>query len=185
MWSTTFEHFFQLFCMATIILGSRAFSMRAQGDRLRGDAQRLRSALTINLQALRKHYQENLSILSGGELPLISGRNQINLLRTQLGRLTSLDPPEIEAVMTASVAAEMAETEMAKTGTRNGGIAFTIPEIREARTLLASTLRDACSALQIAEELVHPKDMKHCENLSDEPSNFAIGEPRETVSVSE
>lgn len=183
MWSTTFEHFFQLCGMAAIILSARAFSHRAQGDRVRGEARRLRSALTINVAALRRHYEGNLGIFSDGKLPLISGRNQINLLRTQLGRLTFLDPPEIEAVMTASVAAEMVETEMARSGNRSGGIAFTIPETRELRTLLRSTLRDACSALQFAEKLLNPNDALRRESHSGAPALCATGDPCEAIEI--
>lgn len=183
MWSTTFEHFFQLCGMAAIILSARVFSLRAQGDRLRGEARRLRSALTISLAALRGHYEENSGVLSGGKLPLISGRNQINLLRTQLGRLTCLDPPEIEAVMAASVAAERAETEMARSGGRSGGVAFSIPETRELRTLLRSTLRDACSALQIAEKLLNPNDELRRENPSGAPALRTTGDPCQAIEM--
>src|SRR5271167_4858633 len=91
MWSTAFEHFFQLCGMAAILLSARAFSLRTQGHRMRADGQRLRRALTISLQALCKHYEDNLRVFSRGKLPLTSGRNQINLLRTQLGRLMLLD----------------------------------------------------------------------------------------------
>src|SRR5208283_5489135 len=142
MWSTAFEHFFQLCGMAAILWSFRAFSLRTQGDRIRGDGQRLRRALTISLRALRKHYEDNLGIFSGEKLPLSSGRNQINLLRTQLGRLTLLDPPEIEAIMAASVAVEVAETEFARCDGRAGGAAFAIPEKPELRTVLRSALRD-------------------------------------------
>jgi len=158
MWSTAFEHFFQLCGMAAILWSFRAFSLRTQGDRIRGDGQRLRRALTISLRALRKHYEDNLGIFSGEKPPLSSGRNQINLLRTQLGRLTLLDPPEIEAVMAASVAAEVVETEMTKFRSRTAEVTLAIPERRELRTLLRSTLRDACSALQAAEELLNSND---------------------------
>jgi hypothetical protein len=183
MWSTTFEHFFQLCGMAAIVLSARVFSHRAQGDRVRGEARRLRSALTIGVAALRRHYEENLRSFSGGKLPLISGRNQINLLRTQLGRLTFLDPPEIEAVMAASVAAEMVETEMARSGNRSGGVAFTIPEARELRTLLGSTLRDACSALQFAEKLLNPNDGLPRESESGAAALCTMGDPCEALEI--
>ncbi len=188
MWSITFEHFFQLCGMGAIILSARVFSLRAQDDRVRGEARRLRTALTVSLAALRRHYEENSGILSGGNLSLISGRNQINLLRTQLGRLTCLEPPEIEAVMAAGVAAEMVETEMARSGGRSGGAAFSIPETRELRTVLGSTLRDACSALQLAEKLLNPYDVLRYESRPAEsrpaaPSLRAMRDPCEAVEM--
>jgi hypothetical protein len=153
---TAFEHFSQLFFMAAIILGSHGLARRTHRERVRHDARRLRSALTISLPALRKIYEDNLSILSGGEHLLISGRNQINLLRTQLGRLTSLDPPEIEAVMAASIAAERAETAMAIVDRKVGGVAFIISGNLEAKKILESPLREVCSMLESAEELLNP-----------------------------
>jgi hypothetical protein len=153
---TAFEHFSQIFFMAAIILGSHALSRRTHRERVHHDARRLRSALTISLPALRKLYEDNLSILSGGERLLISGRNQINLLRTQLGRLTSLDPPEIEAVMAASIAAERAETAMGIADRKIGGVACIISGNHEAKKILESTLREVCSMLETAEELLNP-----------------------------
>lgn len=183
MWSTAFEHFFQLCGMAAILWGSRVFSHRTQGDRLRVEGERLRRALTISLQALHKHYEDNLAGICREKLPLSSGRNQINLLRTQLGRLTLLDPPEIEAVMVASVAAEVAETEMARSGSRIGSVAFAVPETVEMRTLLRSTLRDACSALQAAEVLLNPREMTQLENKSDLPPVRTLGERCDALEV--
>ncbi len=153
---TAFEHFSQLFFMAAIILGSHTLSRRTHRERVRHDARRLRSALTVSLPSLRKLYEDNLSILSGGEHLLISGRNQINLLRTQLGRLTCLDPPEIEAVMAASIAAERAETAMAIVDRKVAGVAFIISGNLEAKKILESSLREACSMLESAEELLNP-----------------------------
>ena len=82
---TAFEHFSQLFFMAAVILGAHALSRRTHRERVHHDARRLRSALTVSLPALRKLYEDNLSILSAGACLLISGRNQINLLRTSWG----------------------------------------------------------------------------------------------------
>lgn len=183
MWSTAFEHFFQLCGMAAILLSARAFSLRTQDHRMRADGQRLRRALTISIQALRNHYEDNLRVFSHGKLPLTSGRNQINLLRTQLGRLMLLDPPEIEAVMVASVAAEVVETEMTRSGSRIGGVAFAGPERVEMRTLLGSTLRDACSALQAAEALLNPSEMTQCEPKSDLPPVCTLGKRCEALEV--
>jgi hypothetical protein len=180
MWSTTFEHLFQLCGMAAILWGSRAFSVRTQGERTRREGQRLRMALAISLQALHNHYENNLRISSGGKMSLSSGRNQINLLRTQLGRLTLLDTPEVEAVMAASVAAEVAETQMIRSGSRSGGSAFTIPEGPVARTLPRSTLRDACSALQAAEELLNSNYTVRLESKSNVPPSCTIDWTRHT-----
>src|SRR5208283_2365372 len=114
-----------------------------------------------------KLYEDNLTSLSGGERPLISGRNQINLLRTQLGRLTSLEPPEIEAVMAASIAAERAETEMAIAGRKVDGVAFWIPKKNEAQVIIESTLREVCSMLGAAEELLNPNGARRGESASE------------------
>jgi hypothetical protein len=154
MWWTVSEHLFQFCLLVTIILSSQAMSRRAQSDRLRSDGSRLRVALTIGLQSLRKLYEDNVDILSGGELPLISGRNQINLLRTQLGRLTTLHAPEIEAVMSANIAVERVETEMAIAGRKIEGVAFAIPAKDEARANLLLMLRETCSMLAAAEDLL-------------------------------
>jgi hypothetical protein len=169
MWWPVSEHIIQLSFMAAIVFGSQAFSRRAHNVRVRREAQRLRSAMAIGLPALRKLYEDNLSILSGRERPLISGRNQINLLRTQLGRLTSLDPSEIEAIMAASFAAERAETDMAIAGKKIGDFAFTIPENNEAKGILTSTLEEVCSMLRNAEELLNPNGMPRLETASDVP----------------
>jgi hypothetical protein len=185
MWSTTFEHFFQLCGMAAILWGSRAFSLRTQGDRTRAEGERLRRALTISIKALHKHYEDNLVSFCCEKLPLSSGRNQINLLRTQLGRLTLLDPPEIEAIMAASVAVEVAETEFARCGGRGraGGAAFAIPEKPELRTVLRSALRDACSTLRAAEELLNPKKLEQPEAKSVVPTTCTMGESFEAVEM--
>jgi len=164
--------------MAAIILSSqrsaRRAQSRAQTERVRDEARRLRSALTISLPALRKLYEDNLGILSGGKLPLISGRNLINLLRTQLGRLTSLDPREIQAVMAASIAAERVETDMAIAGKKIGDVAFTISENNVARGILTLKLRAACSMLGAAEELLSPPGvLPDCETDRDEFSAYA------------
>ena len=159
MWWTVCEHLFQFCLMGTIILSSQAMARRAHNDRLRGDVSRLRVALSISLQALRKLYEDNLAILCSGEFPLISGRNQITLLRTQLGRLTSLHAPAIEAVLTANIAAERLETEMAIAGRKFEGVAFAIPSKDAARGNLLSMLRETCSRLAIAEDLLKPDEI--------------------------
>lgn len=166
------EHVVQLSFMAMIIWGAQAFARRAHSGRVKREARRLRSALHIGLSALRKLYQDSLADLSGGERPLISGRNQINLLRTQLGRLTSLDPPEVEAVMTACIAAEGAETAMAIAGRKVGGVAYWIPRKNDAaREIIESTLRDVCCTLRTAEELLNPYAMPRGDTAAVESAN--------------
>jgi len=135
MWWTVCEHLFQFCLMGTIILSSQAMARRAHNDRLRGDVSRLRVALSISLQALRKLYEDNLAILCSGEFPLISGRNQITLLRTQLG------------------------TEIAIAGRKFEGVAFAIPSKDAARGNLLSMLRETCSRLAIAEDLLKPDEI--------------------------
>jgi hypothetical protein len=160
MWWTVCGQIVQLSLMAAIILSSQASSRRAQSraqtDRVRDEARRLRSALAVSLPALRTVYEDDLCILSGGKPPLISGRSLINLLRTQLGRLTTLDPAEIQAVMAASIAAERAETEMAIAGKKIGDVAISLSDDRAAREVLSLRLRAACSMLGAAEEILTP-----------------------------
>jgi len=160
MLATVSDHLGQLCCMAVVIIGVQAFRHRVQCERLCGDARRLRGALTISLQALRKLYEDNLVVLAGGRPPLISGRNQIGLLRLLLGRLISLDESEIEAVLAASIAAEEAETAMAIAGKRVRGVAFTVPEGNFARGRLESALMQACSKIETAERLLTPSGMR-------------------------
>jgi hypothetical protein len=155
MWNVS-EHLVPFFGLVALIIGAQAFRHRLQYARLRGDAGRLRGALAISLQALRKLYEDNLVVLDGGRPPLVSGRNQISLLRQQLGRLISLDKSEIEAVLVASIAAEEVETAMAIAGRRVRGVAFTVPEGKFARGKLESTIMQACSKLESAERLLTP-----------------------------
>ena len=68
----------------------------------------------------------------------------------------SLDPPEIEAVMAASIAAERAETAMAMVDKKVSSVAFIISGNLEAKRILESSLRDVCSMLESAEELLDP-----------------------------
>jgi hypothetical protein len=156
MWWNLAEHCVQLVFMAAIIFGAQAYSRRAHSGRVRSEARRLRSVLAVSLPSLRKLYEDNLVILGGAELTLLSGRNQINLLRTQLSRLTSLDPAEIEAVMTASIAAERAETAMEVAGRKIGAVAFQIAAKDAARVTLRSALREACDLLVAAEQRLDP-----------------------------
>ncbi len=170
MWSLS-EHLVQFSFMAAIIWGAQAFARRAHHGRASREARRLRIALGIGLSALRELYEADLASLSGGERPLISGRNQINLLRTQLGRLTSLEPPEVEAVMSASIAVERAETEMAIAGQKVGGVTYLVPQKKDAGGFVASALQEACSMLRSAEELLNPNAVPGGEAAAAVPAN--------------
>jgi hypothetical protein len=158
--------------MAVLMVGSQAFARRVQDERLRGEARRLRSALIISLKAIRILYRGNLGVLVGGGSPLISGRNQLNLFRLHFGRLISLDQPEIEAVLAASIAAERVETAMAIAGKTVGGVAFTVPEGDESRGMLESALMQACSMLETAEGLMTPTGRWHDERTSEDEAVF-------------
>jgi len=162
-----FDHFGQIGMMAVLLIGIHAFRQRAQAEKLRGDARRLRCALSMSLQALRKLYEANLVVLAGGRPPLIAGRNQINLLRTQYSRLTSLEEPQTEAVWRASIAAEAAETAMAVSGKALGTAGFIVPEEAEIRDMLESALRQACATLEAAETLLTPTEMPRDERTAE------------------
>ena len=150
------ERYGGFICMAAIIFGAQAVGRWAQRGRVRDEARRLRGAVALSLRALRNVYEHNLAVLAGGRPPLISGRNQIALLRVLLGRLLSLHQPEIEAVMAAAIAAEAAETAMGVAGTPLRGVAFKVPESINAIGPVGSALSQACSALEFAEGLVVP-----------------------------
>src|SRR5580700_7888536 len=109
---TVLEHFGPICMMVAIIGSNKAFAHRAHERRSRGEAQKLRGALIISVRALGKLYRDNLDTLAGSGPALLAGRNQINLLRVQLSRLLCLEQAEIEALWTASIAAEAAESAM-------------------------------------------------------------------------
>jgi len=156
MWSVVWEHFSPVFFMAFVVLGSQAFTRRAQHARSRGEARRLRTALIVGLGALRKLHEDNLRVLAGGAAPLMSGRHQINLVRPHLARLTSLEETEIDAVMSAIIAAEKAESAMAIGGKAVGGVAFSVPEGDVARARLRSAFTETCLRLETAEGSMCP-----------------------------
>jgi len=98
-----------------------------------------------------------MEVLSSGKPNLTSGRNQIALLRTQLGRITTcLHALEIEAVMTACVAMEKVETHMTVGGRKGEGALLCVPANVEAKAMLSAAIREACSMLVAAEELLQP-----------------------------
>lgn len=153
---TVLEHFGPVFLMGALILASQSLTRRVHSERLRVEARRLRTSLAINLQALRDLYTGDLRVFAGGKHTLMSGRQQINLLRTQLGRLLLLEQPEIEAVMSACIATERAESAMAVAGKSVAGVSFSIPSGEEDRRTLESALRQACSMLEVAESHLTP-----------------------------
>lgn len=156
MWTAS-DHIFQLGIMLTVILGAQALARRATRKRLRAEARRVRIALAVGLEALRKVHEDNLGLLTADGQPLLSGRNQIHLLRAQLGRLAILEDVEVEAVMTACVAAERAETEIAVTSRKTGAVGITLlPDNPAARQRLAPMLQETCSSLLAAEQLLRP-----------------------------
>ena len=153
-WTAT-DHFFQLVLMLTVVLSAQAFGRRANNRRLLREAQHLRVALAIAIAALRKLYEANLTIVASAGNSLLSGRNQITLLRSQLGRLISLDMHEVEAVMRACCAAERVETEMAGSSKKAGGVHHPVaPDNDAERQILESTLRETCALLLDAEQLL-------------------------------
>ncbi len=153
MWNAV-DHFSPFYLMAVLIIGAHVFRHLIGYGRLRSDARRLRAALSTNLRALRILYEDNLGVIAAGGPRLISGRHQIGLLRLHLGRLISLDESEIEAVLTASIAMEQAETAMAIAGKAVAGVAFMVPEEDVARSKIESALLQVCSKLEAAEHLL-------------------------------
>jgi hypothetical protein len=153
MLGSVWDHFGPV-CLV-LILGSQALTRRAQRQRWRNEARNLRACLSLNLQALRTLYLHNLSALTANESPLLSGRQQISLLRTQLGRLTSLDKSDVEAVTLACIAMEKAEATLVVAGKGHGGARLPNPRRDERRTILLSTLRETCALLEEAEQLLN------------------------------
>jgi hypothetical protein len=153
------EHFGPLCFMVALMAGSQLLTRRAQTERSRQEALRLRRALVISFQALRALYESNLSRLADGKSPLASGRHQITLLRIHLGRLTSLDEAEVEAAVAASHAAEGIETAMSIAGKPIGGTAFSLPVEDSDKEAVRSALRKACSIFESAERLLASSGM--------------------------
>jgi hypothetical protein len=153
---TVLEHFGPICMMVAIIGSNKAFAHRAHERRSRGEAQKLRGALIISVRALGKLYRDNLDTLAGSGPALLAGRNQINLLRVQLSRLLCLEQAEIEALWTASIAAEAAESAMGVAGKPLGTFAFAVPERGDKKEMLLSALLEARAALEAAEALLAP-----------------------------
>lgn len=178
-WTLT-EHVGPLCFMAALMAGTQALTRRAQSERLRREAHRLRCALIISLQALRGLHEGNLRGLAAGKSPLASGRHQIALLRVHLGRLISLDEAEIEAVVRASIAAEGVETALSIAGKPAGGAAFTLPIEADGIETVRSALREACSMLEIAECLLVSSGMPRTGETPRAPESAEQGSSDDT-----
>lgn len=152
MFGPAWEHFGPV-CLV-LILGSQALTRRAQRKRWRNEARGLRTSLSVNLQALHAHYSTNLSALAERESALPPARQQINLLRTQLGRLASLQQSEVRAVMTACVALEDAEAALAAARKGQAGTIRANARQNEKRAMAASVLQETCAVLQTADDLL-------------------------------
>jgi hypothetical protein len=150
------ERFSQFILMAAMILGNQAIARRAQNHRVREEGRRIRYLLRGSMRALRDLYDDNLRLLASGDGLLLSGRSQITLLRIHFGRLVSLNEAEIEAMLTASIAMEVAETAMAVAGKPMGGVAVTLPREGGAAESVKLPLLRALAALETAEALLAP-----------------------------
>jgi hypothetical protein len=148
------DRFSQFAFMAVIIFGSHAIARRAQNRRVLEDARRIRAALGISLRALSELYEDNLRLLASGDGSLLSGRNQVQVLRILLGRVVSLQEGEIEAVLAANIALEAAETAMAVAGKPLGAVAFTLPADGSAVETVKQPLLYACVTLEAAQTLL-------------------------------
>jgi len=136
-----------------LILGSQWLNRRAQRIRWRNEVRSLRAGLKVGLHSLRDLYGENLHAVTGSKRTLVSGRHQLNLLRTQLGRLPSLKELEAETVMLACIAAERAEAVLE--AARKALAADVVVHRRdEKRALAESAFQTAYAALEAAEKLL-------------------------------
>ena len=147
----------QFIFVATMVFGGQAFARRIHDLRTRADARRIRAMLRLSFAALRELYADNLRKLENAESPLLSGRNQMVLLRMQLPRLTLLEREgEVEAVLAANIAMEAAETAMTVAGKPLGGVAFTMPEDGTGTAAIGPLLEQACDALETALAILTP-----------------------------
>jgi hypothetical protein len=152
MFGTLWEHFGPVFLL--LILVSQALNRRAQRIRLRNEVRNLRTSLRLGLHSLRALYASNLTGLAAGKPSLMSGRQQINLLRTQLNRLHSLDPSEIEAVMSACIEMELAESKLAICGKGIAGVSFSTPKAGEETKALQTVLLQTCARIETAVDVM-------------------------------
>jgi hypothetical protein len=156
MFWTMSERLAPICLMALVLVLSRLMAQRGHRQRLRTEAQRLRRALHVGLQGLRHLYEGNLGMLESGERRLISGRNQIGLFRSQMGRLVCLEEVEVDAVMMACIAAELAESAMAVAGRSVAGATFVLLGPLKQKEALVAALSQACSSIRSAEDVLLP-----------------------------
>ena len=156
--ATTAVHYLAQFVfMALLINGSQALARRAQDRRGQREAARIRAILRASFGALLEIYDSNRRSLAAGERTLLSGRQQIQVLRIYLGRLAALeDAAEIDAALSASFAMEAAEAAIAAAGKPVNGVAFMLPEDGNAADTVDPMLRQACTTLEAAVELLDP-----------------------------
>jgi hypothetical protein len=154
MLGTLWEHFGPVFLL--LLLVSQALNRRAQRIRWRNEVRSLRTSLRLGLHSLRTLYASNLTALAAGKPWLMSGRQQINLLRTQLSRLHSLDQPEIEAVMSACIEMELAESKLAICGKGIAGVSFSAPKAAEETKALETLLLQTCARIETAVDVMTP-----------------------------
>jgi hypothetical protein len=169
------ERFSQLIFMAAMILGNQAMARRTQNRRVRGEVRRIRYLLHVGIRALRDLYDANLRLLASGDGLLLSGRSQITLLRIHFSRLVSLSEAEIEAVLAAAIAMEVAETAMAVAGKPMGGVAVTLPREGGAAESVKLSLLRALAALETAEALLVPAGSS-VGQITEEATLFRVAE---------
>ncbi|HVN64655.1 MAG TPA: hypothetical protein VMT58_08445 [Candidatus Binataceae bacterium] len=156
MLGVSWEHFGPV-CLL-LILGSQALNRRAQRIRWRNEVRSLRASLKVGLHSLRDLYGENLHAVAHSKRSLMSGRQQLNLLRTQLGRLPSLKEREAETVMLACIAAERAESVLEAARKSLAPADVVIQRRDEKRAMAESAYQAACAALESAETLLAATD---------------------------
>jgi hypothetical protein len=151
---TLYAHFGAVCLMGAIVLSSQMVTRRAQRERLRNEAHRLRCSLSVILRALRELHLGNLRSLDDNKLQLLPASQQIHLLRTQLSKLLSLEQAEVQAVMTACVALERVESVMSVTGKNAAGARMNLPRGADDSRMLQATMRQACTLIESAVNLM-------------------------------
>jgi hypothetical protein len=164
MLGISWEHYGPL-CLL-LILGSQALNRRAQRIRWRNEVRSLRAGLKVGLHSLRDLYGENLYAAAGSKRTLVSGRHQLNLLRTQLGRLPSLKELEAETVMLACIAAERAESVLEAARKALASADVVVHRRDEKRAMAQSAFQTACAALEAAEKLLGASGSTGTENVA-------------------
>src|SRR5579862_3386405 len=175
MVGVSWEHFGPL-CLL-LILGSQALNRRAHRIRWRNEVRSLRAGLKVGLHSLRDLYGENLHTVAGSKRTLVSGRHQLNLLRTQLGRLPSLTELEAETVMLACIAAERAESMLEAARKTLAPADVVIHRRDEKRAIAESAFQAACAALEAAETLLAATDSTKTKGAAAADQRRAVIEP--------